>query len=373
MAVAVFKTFLAGEVLTAADLNSSLSQIVDNGQDVPFPRTESADFDGYEIILDGDADTSITSDTDDRIDFKLRGVDLFRLDGATGGTTVNGLDFIASAAGSPVIVRGQGSDTDISIHLDPKGAGVVDLDGATLTIDADADTTLRATADDLVALRMQGADVFIFDGDEASAVDGLSFVARAAGGDVQIRAQGTSTDINVELLPKGAGILKLTGAMTMGGAVNMGGFEITNLDTIPSADAVAIGREYGMTASSITFTIADDNVVRVEGIASNSMVYVSVSGLAGSGATVHGCIYHQTNATGSTYFGGTDFAHIATSDTPPAEGGSGGTDAKVNFQTAVTGASPHLWIKNRMGVSITVRVWVMGNTYSTAALTATQL
>ena len=79
MAITVYKTFASGEILTAADLNSSFSQIVNNGADLVFPITEAADFDGFEVILDADQDTSITADTDDQIDFKLSGTDYFRM------------------------------------------------------------------------------------------------------------------------------------------------------------------------------------------------------------------------------------------------------------------------------------------------------
>lgn len=180
------------------------------GQDVSFPRTEAADFDGQEIILDADADSSFTADTDDIVDLKLRGQDLFKFDGATGGTTVNGLTFLASATGAAVQIKGQGSDAAIDILLDPKGTGVVDLDGATLTIDADADTTLRATADDVVALRLQGVDSFIFDGDVASPTNGLTFTTTATGGHPSITAQGSDTNINVEVIGKGTGGLRVT-------------------------------------------------------------------------------------------------------------------------------------------------------------------
>ena len=79
MAVTVFKTFIAGEVLTASDLNSSLTQLTNNGMDLWSPATEAADFDGQRLILDSDADTSITADTDDQIDFELVGADNFRM------------------------------------------------------------------------------------------------------------------------------------------------------------------------------------------------------------------------------------------------------------------------------------------------------
>ncbi len=116
-------------MLTASDLNSSITQITGNGQDIPFPRTESADFDGFELILDADADSSITVDTDDRLDIRLRGTDLFRFDGATGGTTVNGLDFIASATGAAVQIATVGSDAAIALNLVTKSTGALQWDG----------------------------------------------------------------------------------------------------------------------------------------------------------------------------------------------------------------------------------------------------
>jgi len=75
MAVSVFKTWVAGEVLTAADLNSSFTQITSNGEDLGWPATKAKDLDGQELILDSDADTSITASTDDLIDYRIGGSD----------------------------------------------------------------------------------------------------------------------------------------------------------------------------------------------------------------------------------------------------------------------------------------------------------
>ena len=88
MAISVFKTFSAGEVLTASDLNSSLTQITDNGEDLGWPATKAKDLDGFELILDADADTSITADTDDQIDFKLAGTDQIIFAGVATNETV---------------------------------------------------------------------------------------------------------------------------------------------------------------------------------------------------------------------------------------------------------------------------------------------
>ena len=79
MAVTPYKTFASGEILTASDLNSSFTQITSGGADVVFPALELIDLDGFELVFDADADTSITADTDDQLDFKLSGTDYFRM------------------------------------------------------------------------------------------------------------------------------------------------------------------------------------------------------------------------------------------------------------------------------------------------------
>jgi len=78
-AVSPFKTFSAGEILTASDLNSSFTQITDNGEDLGWPATKTKDLDGNELIIDGDGDTSITADTDDVVDFRVGGTDSLKL------------------------------------------------------------------------------------------------------------------------------------------------------------------------------------------------------------------------------------------------------------------------------------------------------
>ena len=50
MAVSVFKTFVSGEVLTASDLNSSLTQITNNGEDLGWPATKDKDLNAQALI-----------------------------------------------------------------------------------------------------------------------------------------------------------------------------------------------------------------------------------------------------------------------------------------------------------------------------------
>jgi len=73
-----------------------------------------SDLNGAELILDADADTSITADTDDQIDFKVGGSDIFSLTSSTkvkeaGKETI----WIPSAAITPTQSNGCASRTQV--------------------------------------------------------------------------------------------------------------------------------------------------------------------------------------------------------------------------------------------------------------------
>lgn len=87
MAVSRIKNWIV-EKLTASDLNAEFNNILNNGEDLAWPATKAKDLDGQELILDADADTSITADTDDRMDFRVGGTDRVQF-------TNTGLDVIS--------------------------------------------------------------------------------------------------------------------------------------------------------------------------------------------------------------------------------------------------------------------------------------
>lgn len=101
MSVARLKTWVI-ETLTASDLNAEFDNLINNQQSLGTPRTAAWDMDGYELILDADADTSITVDSDDRIDVKIGGTDsiLLGLDATntSGVYTFDGRAVTATAA-----------------------------------------------------------------------------------------------------------------------------------------------------------------------------------------------------------------------------------------------------------------------------------
>lgn len=203
--------------------------------DIGTPRTAAYDMDAQELILDQDADTSITSDTDDLIDFKAAGQDVFKID-ATGSSPVNGLTVLASATGVATQLKAHGSDTNIGVTVVPKGSGQfgvtattilldavtsVDIDGSALILDADGDSSLRETSDDVLALKLQNVDAFIFDGDVASPVNGYTFKSSATTVDPTIEAQGSDSVINTRLVPKSTGVAVCAGGWAVDGATNL--------------------------------------------------------------------------------------------------------------------------------------------------------
>ncbi len=138
MAITRAKTWSANEILTASDLNGEFNNIINNATSLVTPFTDNADLNGNELILDVGGDTTLAADTNDRIDLRLGGVDLFRFDGTT-ASSVNGLDFKGSATTVSPSIEAVGSDTNVDITLTPKAAGSVVLSGQ-----ADASVVLAA-------------------------------------------------------------------------------------------------------------------------------------------------------------------------------------------------------------------------------------
>jgi hypothetical protein len=185
MAVSALKTWAAGEVLFASDLNNEFLNIINNGEDLGWPATKAKDMDGNELVLDGDGDSSILADNDDRVDVKVGGVRLFRFDGTT-ASCVNGIDFIGAATGTPVQIKAVGTDSNIDVEVRSKGTGDVVL------CDDSGNEVLVAT-------------------DVATAVNEVTVQNAATGADPEVQATGDDTNINLNLVPKGTGQLEIAG------------------------------------------------------------------------------------------------------------------------------------------------------------------
>ena len=243
MAITVYKTFASGEILTAADLNSSFSQIVNNGADLVFPITEAADFDGYEVILDADQDTSITSDTDDQIDYKLGGTDYFRM-------TVGG--FIAVAA---AIVEAEGAAVASATTTD-----IWANDGNTVHITGTTTITSFGTAPQAGAWKK-----VIFDGaltlthGANLSLQGSASITTSAD-DIAFVYADTTTQFDVLYFKKDGGAIAVGAASTLTGttlASNVVSSSLTSLGTITSLVATSATISGGAITGITDLTVAD--------------------------------------------------------------------------------------------------------------------
>ena len=167
MSLSRTKTWIAGEVLTAADLNTEFNNILNNALSLISPLTGALDVDGKELIMDGDGDSSLTMDSDDILDMKLRGVDLFKFDGSA-ASLVNGVTFAGSVASSAPTLTAFGSDTNITINIVPKGTGGFTIGGGGEIVGEELISRTLASGDATIditwtALRYSVVKVYIHD------------------------------------------------------------------------------------------------------------------------------------------------------------------------------------------------------------------
>jgi len=167
----------------------------------------TVDINGNELILDADADTSITADTDDQIDIRIAGADDFAFKAnsfevQTGSNIdMNGTELILDADGDTSLT----ADTDDQIDVRIAGAddfafkantfevqtgSNIDMNGTELILDADGDTSITADTDDQIDIRIAGADDFQFTANTFTVPSG-STLEIASGG--TIANSGTAT------------------------------------------------------------------------------------------------------------------------------------------------------------------------------------
>lgn len=132
MAITRVKTWSAGEVLTANDLNNEFNNLANTALTEPFVATQQVDLNGQLLILDADADTLLDASTDDVVDVTIAGADDFRF-AANVFTALSGSS-ITLAAGNVNMTSGDVAFTAGRV-LWAKGANVASA--TTLTAPTD--------------------------------------------------------------------------------------------------------------------------------------------------------------------------------------------------------------------------------------------
>ena len=220
-------------VYAAAD-HASNPNLVDTG----ISSTGAHDLDGNEFILDADADTSITADTDDQIDIRIAGADDFQFTANTftaqAGSTIAAQALTATTVTASGIVKTDDtteatSTTDGSLQTDgglsvAKDAVLGDdlkllSDSAVLSFGADSDTTLTHT--DGTGLTLNSANKLLFR-DSALSISSSTDGQLDIDADTEVEIATTTLDLNGALDVSGAS--QFSSTITVG--VNDTGYDV---------------------------------------------------------------------------------------------------------------------------------------------------
>ena len=188
-----------------------------------FSLAGSIDLQGQELIMDADADTSLTADTDDQIDIKIANIDVANV------TTANSGDLVITNAVQDKDITFKGDDgggaiTALSLDMSDAGKatfnGVVDAD-AGVTVD---NITIDGTEIDLSSgdLTLDVAGDIILDaaGEQVRFHDGSTLIGfiNMDSDNITLKSEVSDKDIIFQGNDGGSGITALTLDMSGAGA-----------------------------------------------------------------------------------------------------------------------------------------------------------
>ena len=210
----------------------------------PSSELANLDINGQKLILDADADTSITSDTDDQIDVEISGADDFRFTANTltalSGSTIAANTIAETTAGSGVTIDG----------LLIKDTTAAFADGAvttpSITNTGDLNTGVYFPAADTVGVTAGGTEQFRFGsnpipgGSKNLVLNGGMTVAQRAATSISASAYGAVDQWPIHLASS-AGRFDLSQDSTLGSAVPLGhGFSL-KIDCTTAEGSLASG------------------------------------------------------------------------------------------------------------------------------------
>ena len=154
--------------------DSGTTTLGDSGDTFLVNTGAKLDLNGTELILDANANTSITADTDDQIDIRIAGADDFQFTANT-FTAQSGSTIAAQALTATTITT----------------SSTIDINGNELILDADADTSITADTDDQIDIKIAGADDFRFTANNFNILSGSTLTVDSG---ATITNSGTATN-----------------------------------------------------------------------------------------------------------------------------------------------------------------------------------
>ena len=230
-----------------------------------------SDLNGAELILDADADSSITADTDDRIDFKLANADHIQLGTSSGDTTIKiatdakDLQFL-QADGNKIFEINDGNfvgvggnsaapgeiriyeDTDNGSHYTGFKAGNNTASVAYVLPTADGSAGTQLTTDGSGTLSWSAATLSLTN-------DGNNRITTGTG------SGGLNAEANLTF---DGSTLALTGAATVSSTLAVSGVTTSNAGVV--VDNITIdGTEIDLSSGDLTVDVAGDIILDADG------------------------------------------------------------------------------------------------------------
>jgi len=185
----------------------------------PSSTLASADLNGQALILDADADTTITADTDDQIDIRIAGADDFSFKANT---------------------------------FEVQTGSNIDMNGTELILDANGNTSITADTDDQIDFKIAGADDFRMTANTLSVLSGTTLNIDSG---ATIANSGTATGFGVALANDGDNrVVTGTGSGGLNGEANL----VFDGNKFYVADSANAGLTTGLT---INQGAADDQIL----------------------------------------------------------------------------------------------------------------
>ena len=272
------------------------------------------DLNGTELILDADADTSITADTDDQIDIRVAGTDQVTIkDGAI----------------SPV------TDSDVDLGTTSLRYKDAFIDTITTTGNVTVGGDLTISGDDLVMATNTAGALLIADGTNfnPTAVGDLSEISTVANDDVFL-AVDTS----------GGGLKKITRSAVIAGLATSGAISNVSEDSTPQ-----LGGNLDMNGNDIVTT----SNATID-LAPNGTGTVVVRGNTNSGAIVFNC---ESNSHGQTVIAQPHSASVTNTMLLPA----GASSTLVSLVSADTLTNKTLTAPTMTGTSTMADLDISGD------------
>ena len=255
---------------TAAPANGATIYVI-NDKTSNVSTVSPTDLNGVELILDLDADTSLTADTDDRIDFKLAGTDHIQLGTSSGDTTIKiatdakDLQFL-QADGNKIFEINDGNfvgvggnsaapgeiriyeDTDNGSHYTGFKAGNNTASVAYVLPTADGSAGTQLTTDGSGTLSWSAATLSLTN-------DGNNRITTGTG------SGGLNAEANLTF---DGSTLALTGAATVSSTLAVSGVTTSNAGVV--IDNITIdGTEIDLSSGDLTVDVAGDIILDADG------------------------------------------------------------------------------------------------------------